>query len=114
MTRTEILQRLQMIKDKGTQALRLLESKPLSIETQAEIRRLTLWIKEELHSEYNRMLPERAQKRMSVFELSVYSPTIEETWKKSGISRLRIDGTLDQKWQEPLESVVYNVGKYLS
>ena len=51
---------------------------------------------------------------MSVFELSVYSPTIEETWKNSGISRLKVDGTLDHKWQEPLEAVVYNAGKYLS
>jgi hypothetical protein len=34
---------------------------------------------------------------MSVFEISVYSPTSEETWKKSGISRLKIDGTPDQK-----------------
>jgi len=114
MTRTEILQRLQTIKEKGTQALRLLESKPLSVDTQTEIRRLAQWIKEELHNEYNRMLPERAQKTMSVFELRVYSPTIEETWKKSGISRLKTDGTLDQKWQEPLEAVVYNAGKYLS
>jgi hypothetical protein len=51
---------------------------------------------------------------MSMFELSVYSPTIEETWKKSGIRGLKIDGPLDQKWQEPLEAVVYNAGKYLS
>ena len=114
MTRTEILQRLQTIKEKGTQALRLLESKPLSVDTQTEIRSLAQWIKEELHNEYNRMLPERAQKTMSVFELIVYSPTIEETWKKSGISRLKIDGPLDQRWQEPLEAVVYNAGKYLS
>jgi hypothetical protein len=50
---------------------------------------------------------------MSVFELTIYSPTIEETWKRSGISRLKTDGVLDQKWQEPLEAVVYNAGKYL-
>ena len=81
MTRTELLERLNAIKEKGTQALRLLKSKPLSVDTQTEIRRLAQWIKEELHNEYNRMLPERAQKTMSVFELSVYSPTIEETWK---------------------------------
>ena len=114
MTRAEILQRLQTIKDKGTQALRLLESTPLSADTEAEIRGLAQWIKEELHNEYSRMLPQRAQRTMSVFELSVYSPTIEETWKKSGISRLKVDGTLDHKWQEPLEAVVYNAGKYLS
>jgi hypothetical protein len=51
MTRTEFLQRLQTIKDKGTQALRLLESKPLSVDSQAEIRSLTQRIKEELHNE---------------------------------------------------------------
>jgi hypothetical protein len=114
MTRTEILQRLQTITDKGTQALKLLESKPLSVEAQAEIRNLAQWIKDELHNEYDRMSPERAQRTMSMFELTVYSPTIEETWKRSGISRLKIDGVPDQKWQEPLEAVVYNAGKYLS
>jgi hypothetical protein len=39
---------------------------------------------------------------------------IEETWKKSGISRLKTDGVLDQRWQEPLEAVVNNAGKYMS
>jgi hypothetical protein len=114
MTRTEVLQRLQTIMDKGIRTLGLLESKPLSVAAQAEIRSLTQWIKEELQSEYSRMLPERAQRTMSVFELSVYSPTIEETWKKSGINRLKTDGVPDQRWQEPHEAVVYNAGKYLS
>jgi hypothetical protein len=63
----------------------------------ADIRSLAQWIKEELHNEDTRMLPERAQRTMSVFELSIYSPTIEETWKKSGIGSLKIDGTLDHK-----------------
>jgi hypothetical protein len=110
MTRTEIMQRLQTITDKGTQALKLLESKPLSVDAQAEIRSLARWIKDELHNEYDRM----SQRTMSMFELTVYSPTIEETWKRSGISRLKIDGVLYHKWQEPLEAVVYNAGKYLS
>ncbi|RSL18690.1 hypothetical protein EDE15_4289 [Edaphobacter aggregans] len=114
MTRTEVLLRLQAIKENGARALRLLESKPLSTATEAEIRSLTQWIKDELQNEYHRMLPERAQKAMTLFERSVYSPTIEETWKKSGINRLRTDGVLDQKWQEPLEAVIYNAGKYLS
>lgn len=33
---------------------------------------------EELQREYSRMLPEPVQKTMTMFELSVYSPTIEE------------------------------------
>ena len=79
MTRDEILQRLQTIKDKGNRALRLLESKPLSSAAQAEIQSLARGIKEELQREYDRMLPERVQRTMTMFELSVYSPTIEET-----------------------------------
>jgi hypothetical protein len=114
MTRAEVLQRLQTIRDKGTRALSLLETKPLSITSQGEIRSLAQWIKEELQNEYSRMLPERAQKTMSVFELSVYSPTIDEAWKKRGINRLKTEGALDQRWQESLEAVVYNTGKYLS
>src|ERR1700738_5356031 len=114
MTRDEILQRLQTIKDKGSRALRLLESKPLSAAAQAEIQSLARGIKEELKREYDRMLPERAQRRMTVFELSVYSPTIEKTWKDSSISRLKVDTLPDQRWQEPLEAVVYNAGKYFS
>ena len=114
MTRDEILQRLQTIKDKGSRALRLLESKPLSAAAQAEIQSLARGIKEELKREYDRMLPERVQRTMTMFELSVYSPTIEETWKDSGISRLKVDAVPDQRWQEPLEGVVYNAGKYLS
>ena len=86
-------------------------SRSLSVEAQAEIRSLAQWIKDELRNEYDRMSPERAQRTVSVFELTVYSPTIEETWKRSGISRLKTDGVLDQKWQEPLEAVVYNAGK---
>ena len=113
MTRAEVLLRLQIIKEKGARALRLLEEKPLSFATEAEIRSLAQWLKDELHNEYHRMLPERAQKAMSLFERSIYSPTIEETWKKSGINHLKTDGVLDQKWQEPLEAVIYNAGKYL-
>ena|SRR5271168_2092865 len=114
MTRDETLRRLQTIKDKAIQALRLLESKPLAVAEQTEIQRLAQWLKEELQTEYSRMLPARVQKTMTMFELSIYSPTIEEVWRKSGISRLKIESVPDQKWQEPLEAVVYRPGKYLS
>jgi hypothetical protein len=89
-------------------------SRSRSAAAQAEIQRLARGIKEELKREYDRVLPERSQRTMTVFELSVYSPTIEETWKDSGISRLRVDAVPDQRWQEPLEAVVYNAGKYFS
>jgi hypothetical protein len=59
------------------------------------------------------MLPEGMQKTMTMFELIIYSPTIEKAWKDSGISRLKIDGIPDQRWQKPIEAVVYRAGKYL-
>jgi hypothetical protein len=114
MTRQEILDKLQSIRDKGNEALCLLERNPLSHEAITEIQSLTRWIKQELQAEYTRMLPERVQKTLTVFEKSLYSPTIEEAWRDTGISRLKAEGTPDQKWRKPLEAVVYKAGLYLS
>jgi hypothetical protein len=114
MTRDEILERLQTIKIKASMALQLLESQPLTADAQAEIQGLVIWLKDELETEYRRMLPERVQRAMTLFELSVYSPTIEEAWTGTGIKRLRSDGMPNQKWHEPLEAVIYKIGKYVS
>jgi hypothetical protein len=113
MTRTEALNRLQVIMSKGSEALLLLESQPLTADRQSEIRELTRWIQSELREEYTRMLPAKAQKALSIFELSVYSATIEETWKKSGISRIKVEESVDQHWKDPLEGMIYHAGKYL-
>jgi hypothetical protein len=78
MTRQEALQKLETIKSQSLRTLRLLESR--TPESESEIRELTNDLKVELHAEYSRMLPERVQKQLSMFEISVYSPTIEEIW----------------------------------
>jgi hypothetical protein len=114
MKRDEALQRLQSIKRQGLQVLRLLETDPRTATSDAEIRNLTAQLKTELEAEYSRSLPARAQKGMSIFELSVYSPTIEEIWKETGIRRLKLEGTIDGKWGEVLEAVVYKTSKYLA
>jgi hypothetical protein len=51
---------------------------------------------------------------MSIFELSVYSPTIEEMWKDTGIRRLKVEGAITGNWSEVLEAVVYKTSKYLA
>jgi hypothetical protein len=51
---------------------------------------------------------------MTIFEMSVYAPTIEEAWKHSGIGRLKIEGRPNDKWKDVLESIVYTAGKYTS
>jgi hypothetical protein len=108
----ESLQKLEAIKSKSLRALRLLESRTPA--SDSEIREITNDLTSELHAECSRMLPERVQKRLSMFEISVSSPTIEETWTLTGISRLGTDGVINAKWSEVLESIVYNTSKYLS
>jgi hypothetical protein len=73
-----------------------------------------LWLRNELQDEFLRTSPERVQKQMTVFEMSVYAPTIEEAWKQSGVSRLKIDGRPTKKWADVLESIVYTACKYTS
>jgi hypothetical protein len=114
MKRDEAIQRLQSIKSQGLQVLRLLEEKPRSAASDAEIRNRTAQLRGELESEYARTLPTRVQKSMSIFELSIYSPTIEETWKDTGIRRLKLDGAINGDWSEVFEAVVYKISKYLA
>ena len=114
MKRDEAIQRLQSIKSQGLQGLRLLEEKPRSAASDAEIRNRTTQLRGELESEYARTLPTRVQKSMSIFELSIYSPTIEETWKDTGIRRLKLDGAINGDWSEVFEAVVYKISKYLA
>jgi hypothetical protein len=112
MNRDEAQKRLQSIKERGLQVLRLLETDPRTVNSEAQIRSLTGQLKTELEAEYSRGLLARAQKSMSIFELSVYSPTIEEIWKETGIRRLSLEGTIDEKWGGVLEGVVYKTSKY--
>lgn len=114
MTRQEALHKLEAIKSNSLRILRLLETVPRTSESDTEIRDLTAVLKVELRTEYERMLPEGVQRKLSIFEISIYSPTIEETWRGSGISRLKTDGVINWKWSEVLESIVYNTSKYIS
>ena len=114
MKRDEAIQRLQSIKIQGLQVLRLLEEKPRSAASDAEIRNRTAQLRGELESEYTRTLPTRAQKSMSIFELSIYSPTIEETWKDTVSRRLKVEGAIDRNWSEVFEAAVYKISKYLA
>jgi hypothetical protein len=48
------------------------------------------------------------------FELTVYSPTIEEVWKETGLSRLKIEAMISKRWREVFEAVAYETSKYVS
>ena len=63
---------------------------------------------------HSRLLAERDPSSLSLFEISIYSPTIEETWKKSVIGRLMTTELPNPRWKEPLEAVAFHAGKYLS
>jgi len=114
MTREEALVNLQIIKSRGVLALRLLEVTPRTPATEDEIRSLVNELKNDLQREFERTSPESSQKKMTMFELSVYSPTIEETWMTTGIRRLKVDGAISEKWSEVFEATIYAVSKYIS
>jgi hypothetical protein len=113
MTREEVLHKLREISNCGTELLSRLDRRPLSEENEAALRLLAQAVQDELRGEYERMLPERVQKTLTVFEISVYSPTIDEAWKGTGVSRLKVDGAITGKWQEVFEAVIYKLTKYL-
>ncbi len=114
MKRDELIVRLQTIRAQATRALVLLQSQPLNPDAQKEVQQLAAWLKSELQNECKRMAPERIQRSMTIFELSVYSPTIEEAWTESGISRLKTDAAPNQRWHEVIEAVCYTAAKYLN
>jgi hypothetical protein len=114
MTKEEASQRLRLIGTQCSEILRLLEHLPPDSISEAAIRGRTTGLKRELESEYVRTQTARAQRSMTIFELCVYSPTIEETWKESGIRRLKAEGKIDWKWREAVVSVAYKVSKYLA
>jgi hypothetical protein len=113
MTSQQALEKLQAIKSKGLRILRLLEIDTKESTLLAEIRDLTSQFRHEIELEYDRTLPERVQKNMTIFEVSVYSPAIEEIWIDTGIRKLKTDGSINGKWAEAVEAVLYKVSKYL-
>jgi hypothetical protein len=114
MKRDELLQWLQKIKEQGNHALNILETIPQTPALEEELRTITLWLRDELQTEFLRTSPDRVQKQMTIFEMSVYAPTIEEAWTQSGISRLKTEKSPTRKWAEAIESVVYTFCKYVS
>ena len=113
MTREEVLHKLREISNCGTELLPRLDRRPLDQENEAAMRVLAQAVQDELRGEYERMLPERVQRTLTLFEISVYSPTIDEAWKGTGVSRLKVDGAIIGEWQEVFEAVVYKLTKYL-
>src|ERR1700735_2757449 len=97
MTREEVLHKLREISNCGTELLRRLDRRPLDQENEAAMRVLAQAVQDELRGEYERMLPERVQRTLTLFEISVYSPTIDEAWKGTGVSRLKVDGAITGK-----------------
>ena len=55
----DLLQKLEAIRDKGSQALKALEMKPSSVKAEAEVWDLTTWIKEELEWKYFEIHPDQ-------------------------------------------------------
>ena len=114
MTHSEGIRRLKAIGGDAVRLLHHLEKQPCTSAQETELRQLAAALKKSLQEEYDRIIPARAQKNMTLFELTVYSPTIEEVWKGTGISRLKVEGTISKRWRDVFEAVAYKTSKYTS
>jgi hypothetical protein len=70
MTREEALHKLREISSRGSELLSRLDRRPVNRENEAELRLLAQAVQDELRGEYERMLTERVQKTLTVFEIS--------------------------------------------
>ncbi len=113
MTRAELLQRLEVLRTQAVRALEFLSVEPKNPAAEAQARQLLIWLKKELEQEFNRISPERTQKGMTIFEVSVYAPTIADAWTQSGIRRLKLDEAPTARWAEAVEAVIYTASKYI-
>ena len=111
MTREQLLQRLQIFQGRAAAALRLLESTSLTEESKEAVRRLAGDLRQELGDEYDRVISPRAQRSMTMFELSVYVLCIEDAWTKSKIKRLKLEKSPDATWSDSLEAILYHLSK---
>jgi hypothetical protein len=114
MTHTEGIRRLQTISADAVRLLHQLEIKPCDSAQETLLRQLAAALKGSIQEEYDRVMPERTQKTMTLFELTVYSPTIEEVWKETGMSRLKVEGAISRRWREVFEAVIFKTSKYTS
>ena len=57
MKRDDLLLRLQNIKERGNHALSILETVPQTPATEAEVRTIAEWLRNELEAEYLRTSP---------------------------------------------------------
>ncbi len=113
MTRAELLQRLDALRTQGGRALKFLSVEPSSPAAEAQARQLLFWLKRELEHEFNRISPEQTRKGMTIFEVSVYAPTIADAWTQSGIRRLKLEEAPTAHWTEAVEAVINTAGKYI-
>jgi hypothetical protein len=102
-----------MLQVSAASALRLLESSPRTKETEEAVRRMISDLRRELADEYERVISNRQQRSMTMFELSVYLPSIEDAWTKSKIKRVKLEQTPNAAWNDPLEAVLYHLSKYV-
>jgi hypothetical protein len=112
MTKEQAANRLQNLQDCAASAMRLLESASRTTGVENDLRELAKTLRQELGDEYDRVVSSREQRSMTMFELSVYVPSIEDAWTKSKIKRLKVDQPPNESWSDSLEAVLYHLSKY--
>lgn len=111
MTETDVLQKLDAIRDEADQIYKLFEKGHLPSVKVPEAQERFRSLKEKIHAEYKRMATGRGQKALSKAEAQYYKPAIDDAWANtlSG-SGACWNSNPDHGWQD----VLWNISDYMA
>jgi hypothetical protein len=113
MKRNDLLVRLHTIRQKGLRTLQVLDSKPQTAAAESEARTLVTAIRHELQFELNRLSVERSLRSMTLFEVSIYAPTISAALHDSGLGQLHVENASTTQLANAAGEMVVITGKHI-
>jgi len=114
MTRHEGLQRLQKISSNGLRILQHLEVLPSTAANETELRLLGGSVKDRASGGVRGDPSGELSEGYDTLRTHRLLPNDRGAWKQTGISRLKLDGAISDRWRETFEAVVYKTSKYVS
>jgi hypothetical protein len=106
MTKADVLQRLDAIRDESDRILELFDNGRRVPDAKVpEARELFRALKESLQAEYKRMATVKGQAALSEVEARLYWPAIQDAWANTLVGSARWNSRPDRRWHDSLCNV---------
>jgi hypothetical protein len=105
MSKADVLQRMDAIREESDCILKLVENGHFPQGKVREAQELFRALKEKLQAEYKRMGTGRGEAALSDVEAKFYKPAIDDAWANTGISGVRWNTRPDHRWHDALWGV---------